>query len=130
MKIAVYGTLRVGEVNHALMRSINAKLIETKTISGVEIRVSKTIGFPVAVIKQGSKAVVEIYEIDERQIAVLDRLESYRPSDLDSSMYHRVKLPNDDTVSIYIGNLLYWRKSNAKFKAVVDWTVFSREVNR
>lgn len=130
MKIAVYGTLRVGEVNHALMRSINAKLIETKTINGVEIRVSKTIGFPVAVLKQGSKAVVEIYDIDEQQIAVLDRLESYRPSDLDSSMYHRVKLPNDDTVSIYIGNPLYWRKSNAKFKAVVDWTAFSREVNR
>jgi gamma-glutamylcyclotransferase (GGCT)/AIG2-like uncharacterized protein YtfP len=130
MKIAVYGTLRVGEVNHALMRSINAKLIETKMIDGVEIRVSKTIGFPVAVIKQGSEAVVEIYEIDERQIAVLDRLESYRPNDLDSSMYHRITLPTDSSVSIYVGNPMYWRKSNAKFKAVKDWTAFSREVNR
>lgn len=126
MKIAVYGTLRKGEVNHALMNHVRAKFIETKTVNGLEILASNTLGFPVAVIKASAKAVVEIYEVADSQLPALDRLESYRPDDLDRSMYHRVALPSDSSVSVYVGNPKFWRNHGTKFKPVVDWLTFSR----
>jgi gamma-glutamylcyclotransferase (GGCT)/AIG2-like uncharacterized protein YtfP len=129
MKIAVYGTLRKGEVNHALMNHVGAKYVETRTVDGLEILVSKSLGFPVAIIKAGSRAVVEIYEVAESNLSALDRLESYRPSDMDGSMYHRVALPDDSKTSVYVGNPKFWRGRETRFKPVTDWITFSRRGN-
>lgn len=78
MKIAVYGSLKKGYWNSRLLEG--SELLAEGMISGYKLYNS---GFPVATPSEGTKITVEVYEVDEKTLAALDRLEG------NGSMYNR-----------------------------------------
>jgi gamma-glutamylcyclotransferase (GGCT)/AIG2-like uncharacterized protein YtfP len=79
------------------------RFVEKRVIDGIAIY-DRGCGFPFAKLKSGSSAIVEIYEVDEHNIHVLDRLEGYDPDRPPQyNMYVR-HLIEDLGVSIYLYN--------------------------
>lgn len=74
-RIACYGTLRAGWGNHRLLE--DAPLIGVGTTVQNDYTMRSMGGFP-AVYKGGNhRIVVEVYEVDDDQLARIDRLEGH-----------------------------------------------------
>ena len=82
MNVFVYGTLKKGHGNHRLLE--NSRFIGEDSITGFDMY--STGGFP-AVIPGDGVVFGELYEVTPEELESLHRLEGYRESDPDTSMY-------------------------------------------
>lgn len=128
MLVTCYGTLKKGYGNHRILA--NATPLGGCTIRNLKLYYA---GFPVASESAGDSVRGELYDIGDIEInddakiilSNLDRLEGYRESNPDTSMYHRktVNVLCDDgntyESQIYIGNEKYW----SNFKGMRDCDV-------
>lgn len=97
MKVFVYGTLKRGYGNNALLAK--AKFIEKRVLPGFKLY---NAGFPVARESPGDSIVGEVFEIskdDKNTLQWLDRLES------NGRMYNRTEAGD---VQLYVGHPDYW----------------------
>jgi gamma-glutamylaminecyclotransferase len=106
MKVFVYGTLKKGFHNHALLE--NAKFLGWATLEGSHVLLDA--GFPVCVplYTGSSKVIGEVYEVTPAEMKRLDRLEG------EGRMYHRVKRKVEEAEGVcnawvYIGDRKYWK---------------------
>jgi len=79
IKVAVYGTLREGFPNHALLHK--STLIGEATVPG---RMHDLGPFPAVCLHEKGTVKVELYEVDEETLELLDRLEGH------PTLYQRV----------------------------------------
>jgi gamma-glutamylcyclotransferase (GGCT)/AIG2-like uncharacterized protein YtfP len=94
--VAVYGTLRRGCRNHGLMAS--AEPLGEGSITGrlwiVGTRPERPYPYPALLLEGDGRVEVECYRLTgRRQLALLDRLEAFRPHDLAGSEYVRRRIP-------------------------------------
>jgi gamma-glutamylcyclotransferase (GGCT)/AIG2-like uncharacterized protein YtfP len=84
--VAVYGTLKRGQVNHRMLEMGGAESAGEGTVAGVLYDLG---WYPGLRDEPGGRAEVELYRVDDRLLTVLDRLEAYDPNDEDGSEYLR-----------------------------------------
>lgn len=88
MYVAVYGSLMSGLYNHKAHLENKAELVGTFQTEPIYNLID--LGAYPGLTKKGSTSVtMEIYDIDDIVLQNLDRLESYRPEDKESSYYNR-----------------------------------------
>lgn len=86
--LAVYGTLKKGYGNHALIAQ--AQYVGCDNLR--EISLYDIGPYPGARLEASSGIEVEVYAVTPCQLARLDQLEEYDPADLDGSLYTRERL--------------------------------------
>jgi gamma-glutamylcyclotransferase (GGCT)/AIG2-like uncharacterized protein YtfP len=112
MLIAVYGTLKQGYGNNAILSEGGAEFVGEGIVSGFKLYHA---GFPVAHRSEGSTTLVEIWNIgvtntSERAMNVLRRLDRLEG---EGTMYNREAIVVDiggqgRLVHMYIGNPTFW----------------------
>ncbi len=109
--LAVYGTLRRGDRNHALLG--DSPFLGDGTVEGtlrhVPAAPHRAYGFPVLLPVPGGRVSVELYRVDQPEIlGTLDALEEYDPVDETGSEFLRrtVRVSDGpvDEAQIYIYN--------------------------
>lgn len=73
-KVAVYGSLRKGLGNHALLAHV--KSFE-EGVTEEQFKMYSLGGFPAITEEEGAGVVVEVYDVDDATMRRLDRLEGY-----------------------------------------------------
>ncbi len=84
-KVAVYGTLKRGCSNHAVLAG--AILLGEEVLS--QITLFHLGDFPGAVVMPSTGVQIEVYELDASQLTKLDALEEYVPESPEISLYVR-----------------------------------------
>lgn len=114
----VYGTLKNKMSNNGIL-AVSSTLVTTAVVRGFKLYNS---GFPVAAVNADTLITGEVWDIGNPEetkeakwtLSALDRLEGYRETQPDGSMYHRIAVTahGDDGVdyaaSMYLGNPKYW----------------------
>ena len=86
-RVFVYGTLKSGNTNNALLVERGSELIGDCTATGIEMY---DLGpFPAAVLKEGGEVEGEIWLVDKATLDRLDWLEGYNEKSPESSLYIR-----------------------------------------
>lgn len=86
--LAVYGTLKRGFENHNLI--VNAQFLGCDSLSQISLF---DIGpYPGAHLEASSGIEVEVYMLSARELALLDLLEEYDPTDPAHSLYTRERV--------------------------------------
>lgn len=88
--VFVYGTLKQGFGNHPVIREgVSSSLLGSHTLPGYKMK-SVSGFFPAIRPAEGHEVTGELYVITDDQVMVgLDRLEGYRATDEEHSMYLR-----------------------------------------
>ena len=73
--VFVYGTLKKGQGNHRFMKT--SKFIESVTVKGISLHIDKESGLPFAMQNPQGKISGEIYEVDDKALSLMDRLEGH-----------------------------------------------------
>ena len=85
IRVAVYGTLKRGFSNHGLLQ--HAHFIGEDILSCITLY---DLGpYPGAKLKPSLGIIVEVFEVDERQMQQLDELEEYVAASPEQGMYDR-----------------------------------------
>ena len=99
--VAVYGTLKKGLHNYRVMESAKWKYISNDYI---QIKNLKDVGFPCIKLSEDSNKwlEVELYEVEDKEIFILDRLEWYVEW-RENNHYNRIIITTllDKQVSVY-----------------------------
>lgn len=100
MQVAVYGSLKAGLMNSALL--IDSKFVNVTTIEGYDMY---SVGHYPAITKGEGAIEVEVYEIDTPTLQRLDCLEGYHSRQPKQSYYRRVKVATSEGEALlYIFN--------------------------
>ncbi|SFR55976.1 Uncharacterized conserved protein YtfP, gamma-glutamylcyclotransferase (GGCT)/AIG2-like family [Marinobacter daqiaonensis] len=83
--VAVYGTLKRGQTNHALLA--DSRYLGRDRLEGVALY--HLGGYPGAVEEHSGSVAVEVYEVSARTLRSLDRLEDFDPENRRQSLFLR-----------------------------------------
>ena len=88
MLVAVYGTLRKGEVNSPLLSNANYK----GKFNSEPVYIMKSLagdGFPGIKLEGKTSIVFEVYKVTREIVTALDGLENYKGKDCKDNLYNR-----------------------------------------
>lgn len=109
-KIFTYGTLLRGRHNHYVMEQARGKFIGQAKIKNKDLYFAFSRNSFPAMVEGKGVVYGEVFEVDEKGVEILDRLEGYMKKDEKNSMYLRrkakVTLKNGEEVwvSYYLWN--------------------------
>jgi gamma-glutamylcyclotransferase (GGCT)/AIG2-like uncharacterized protein YtfP len=116
MKVAVYGTLKLGHGNHGLLK--DSKLLGTDYLYGWDMY---DLGAFPGIVPGEAGISVEVYEIDEETLRKLDGLEGYREGKPDKCLYLR-KTVDTQFGEAYIYEFARVLRTNyTKVQGVASW---------